>query len=211
VSYGSTPPRDWTLVLRRAVCVWLPIATGVSGLALIVYVAVQQDLRLTADDAQIALAQSTAARLDNGTLPADAIPADPVDVTDSLEPFVMVFDTGGQLIASSATLNANPVDYPAGVFDTVRVRGQDRVTWQPISGIRDATVAIPWRGGFVVAGRSLRLTEGHIDQIGLVVAAGWVFTLVLVGVVSLLVVVYVECNRGRLSSTARGWPDRSSI
>jgi hypothetical protein len=176
-------------VLRRAVSVWLPIAAGVSGLALIVYVAIQQDLRLTADDAPIALAHSTAARLDDGVLPADALPAERVDLTDSLEPFVLVFDTDGHLVASSATLNSNRVDYPGGVFDTVRMRGEDRVTWQPISGVRDATVAIAWRNGFVVAGRSLRLTEGHIDQIGRMVAAAWVFTLFVVAAASLLVAV----------------------
>jgi hypothetical protein len=59
-----------------------------------------------------------------------------------------------------------------GVFDTVRARGKDRATWQPENGVRSATVAVRWHGGFVVAGRSLRLTEQHVEQTRLVVGAG---------------------------------------
>ena len=29
-----------------------------------------------------------------------------------------------------------------GVFDTVRARGEDRVTWQPENGVRNATVVV---------------------------------------------------------------------
>jgi hypothetical protein len=139
--------------------VWLPVAIAVTGLAGIAYLAVQQDLRLSADDAQVALARSTATRLDTGVAPLKTLPADSVDLTNSLEPFVMVFDSTGRLLASSATLNGQPVDYPADVFDSVRARTEDRVTWQPEPGIRSATVAVPWRNGFVVAGRSSQV--GH--------------------------------------------------
>jgi hypothetical protein len=54
---------------------WLPIAAATTGLALIVYGAVQQNLRLTADDPQVALARRTAAQLDAGTPPSAAVPA----------------------------------------------------------------------------------------------------------------------------------------
>jgi hypothetical protein len=150
------------------------------------YGAMQQNLRLTADDQQVALALRTAARLDAGRSPTEAMPADQVDLAATLDPFVLVFDDTGQLVASSATLHGQAVKYPTGVFETVRARGQNRVTWQPEPGVRGATVAVPWRGGFVVAGRSLRLTEQHIDQVGGLVAAGWLATLVLVGVAALL-------------------------
>jgi hypothetical protein len=60
------------------------------------------------------------------------------------------------------------------------------VTWQPEPGVREATVAVGWRRGFVVAGRSLQLTEQHIDQVGLIVGMGWLATLVLVAGAALL-------------------------
>ena len=178
----------WAVVLMRAIAIWLPIAAAVTGLAAIVYGAAQQTLRLTADDPQVALAQRTAARLEAGIAPAGALPAEQVDLAGSLEPFVLIFDATGHLLATSATLHSQVPDYPMGVFDTVRARGEDRVTWQPERGVRNATVALAWRGGFVVAGRSLRLTEQHIDQIGLVVGAGWLATMALVAVAALLAV-----------------------
>ena len=44
----------------------------------------------------------------------------------------------------------------------------------------------PSKGGFVIAGRSLRLTEQHVDQIGWVVGAGWLATLTLVAAAAVL-------------------------
>ena len=175
----------WATVVWRALAIWLPIAAAATGLAGIVYVTAQQSLRLSSDDPQIALARRTAARLDGGATPASVVP-EQVDLATSLDPFVLVLDADGRLLASSVLLRGQMPDYPAGVFDTVRRRGEDRVTWQPESGIRAATVAVPWHGGFVVAGRSLELTEQHIDQLGLLVGAGWLATLGLVAVAAVL-------------------------
>jgi len=196
VTHASNSPA-WAAVLTGAVAIWLPIAAATSGLAIIVYGAGQQNLRLTADDPQVALAQRTAVRLDSGMAPVAAVPAEPVDLARSLDPFVLVFDANGHLLASSATLNNQVPDYPTGVFDTVRARGEDRVTWQPRTGVRSATVAVAWEGGFVVAGRSLRLTEQHIGQIGLVIGAGWLATLTLVAVAAVL---------ATLVNPTRQWP-----
>jgi hypothetical protein len=194
VSRSSNSPA-WAAVLTRAVAIWLPIAAATTGLTVIVYGAVQQNLRLTTDDPQVALAQRTAARLDAGTPPAAAVPAEQVDLARSLDPFVLVFDTSGHVLASSATLHSQVPDYPMGVFDTVRARGEDRVTWQPENGVRNATVAVAWQGGFVIAGRSLRLTEQHIDQIGLVVGAGWLGTLTLVAAAAVLASLMMNAPR----------------
>ena len=178
----------WAAVLLRAIAIWLPTAAASTGLAGIVYGAMQQDLRQTADDSQVALVRRTAARLDAGIPPAAAVPADQIDMANSLDPFALVFDANGQLLASSATLHNQAPSFPVGVFDTVRMRGEDRVTWQPEAGVRNATVAVAWRGGFVVAGRSLRLTEQHINKMGLLVGAGWLATLLLVAAAALVAV-----------------------
>ena len=178
--------RGWTAVLARAIAIWLPIAAAVTGLAGMVYGVGQQNMRSSADDVPLALAWRTAAHLDGGTSPDAVLPADQVDLANSLEPFVLVFDTNGRLLASSATLHGNIPPYPPGVFDTVRARGQNHVTWQPEPGVRNATVAVPWQGGFVVAGRSLELSEQHIDQVALIVGLGWFATQLLVGGAALL-------------------------
>jgi len=62
------------------------------------------------------------------------------------------------------------------VFDYVRQHGEDRITWQPEPGVRSATVVTSYGGahpGFVLAGRSLRLVEERVDQLGLMVGLGW--------------------------------------
>jgi hypothetical protein len=187
VKHASNAP-FWATVVWRALVIWLPIAAATTGLAGIVYVTAQQTLRLGSDDLQVALARRTAARLDGGTAPASVL-SEQVDLATSLDPFVLVFDADGRLLASSVLLHGQLPNYPAGVFETVRRRGEDRVTWQPEPGVRDGTVAVPWHGGFVVAGRSLELTEQHIDQLGLLVGAGWLATLGLVAVAALLTAV----------------------
>jgi hypothetical protein len=177
----------WAAVFWRALAIWLPIAAATTGLAGIVYLTAQQSMRLGFDDPQIALARRTADRLNSGAAPASLVP-EQAELATSLDPFVLVLDADGRLLASSVVLHGQMPNYPAGVFDTARRRGEDRVTWQPESGVREATVAVPWHGGFVVTGRSLELTERHVDQLAVLVGAGWLATLGLVAVAALLAV-----------------------
>jgi hypothetical protein len=171
-------------VVTRAVAIWLPIAVAITGVSATVYGVAQQSLRLMADEQPTALALRTAARLNSGMSPSEAQSTAQVDMATSLDPFVLVFDADRQLVSATATVHGRPPDYPTGVFDTVRTRGQDRVTWQPEPGVRAATVAVAWNGGFVVGGSSLTLTEETIDRIGPLVIVGWSATLVLVAAVA---------------------------
>jgi hypothetical protein len=66
---------------------------------------------------------------------------------------------------------------PPGILANARATGRDAVTWQPRAGVRIATVTVPWSGGSVLAGRSLRLVEEHASALELIVAAGWLATL----------------------------------
>lgn len=188
----------WPIILVRAIAVWVPIAAATTGLAGLVYAAMQQNLRLDADDAAAALALRTAQRLDDGVPATAVLPTEPVELSNTLDPFVMVFDPTGQVLASSATLHSHIPAYPTGVFDVVRKRGEDRVTWQPEDGVREATVSRAWPGGYVVAGHSLQLTEQHIAQIGLIVVVGWLATLVLVAVAALATALLTSLNDGLL-------------
>src|SRR5713226_8813593 len=164
-------------ILARAVTLWVPIAVAVTGLTAVVYGAVQQDLRQGANDPQIQMAEDTAARLNAGATPDAVVPSESIDLAYSLRPYVMVFDGPGRLVASSAQLNGQAPPFPPSVFEQVRNGSQDRITWQPAPGVRGAVVAQPWRGGFVVVGRSLRLVEERIDQLQLLIGFGWLVTL----------------------------------
>lgn len=55
---------------------------------------------------------------------------------------------------------------PAGVLGSASSAGArgDRITWQPAAGVRIAAVAVPYSGGFVLAGHSLAEVEQQIDK-----------------------------------------------
>jgi hypothetical protein len=166
---------------------WIPIAVAVTGLAALVYAAVQQDLRQGANDPQVQLAQDAAARLDAGATPTAVVPSETVELATSLAPYLVVFDSTGGQLASSAVLHGAAPPFPTSVFDAVRRRGEDAITWQPEPGVRSAVVIRPWRGGFVLAGRSLRLVEERENRTLLISAGIWLLTLGGSAVASLLV------------------------
>lgn len=154
------------------------IVTGLSGL---LYAAVQQDLRQSANDPQIQMAEDTAAKLADGQQVQIVVPAEKVDIANSLAPYIIVFDAAGKPIASSVQLDGQTPTIPSGVFDYVRQNGEDRITWQPQSGIRSAIVVTQFKGpnpGFVLAGRSLREVEIREDDIMHLIFLGWLAILI---------------------------------
>ena len=172
------PGRVWLGVRRRiAILVFLPMAIVATALAGMVYVVAQQDGRWLANEPQVQLAEDAAGRLDAGGRPQDQVDPVPVDIAQSLAPFVVVYGSADNVLASGGMLDGQPPAVPAGVLATARATGRNAVTWQPRSGVRVATVSVPWTGGTVLAGRSLRLVEEHASQLALLVIAGWLATL----------------------------------
>jgi hypothetical protein len=163
---------------------WLPLAITTAGLCALVYLTVQQSLRMDANDPQIQMAEDAASTLNAGASVETVVPSIKVEIADSLAPFVIVFDESGKVLASSATLHGVVPVYPTGVMDYVRKNGQDRVTWQPEVGIRMATVVVPYNNGFVLAGRSLTEIEKRASQVeslsGLAMLGIWAATLIII-------------------------------
>jgi hypothetical protein len=162
-------------ILRR----WFPLAVAVTGVCGLVYLAVQQELRQTANDPQIQIAEDGAAALEKGASPESVLPSEAVDVQSSLSPFVMVFNDRGETLASSALLHERTPQLPPGVLDYVRAHGADRVTWQPEEGVRIAAVILRYQGaspGVILAGRSLREVEMREDQVLWEAVAAWIVT-----------------------------------
>ncbi len=167
---------------RRALAFALPalaVLTIACGLG---YTLVQHDLRSGANDPQIQLAEDAVAALESGASPGSVIPAGSVDLATSLAPWVAVDDAAGTSIAASGALDGAPPAPPPGVLAYAREHGQDRVTWEPRTGVRIALVAIPWTGGTVLAGRSLRLVEEREDATLMLAGLAW-----LVGLVGVIV------------------------
>lgn len=165
-------------LLLRSLRVWLPIAVAVTLLSVLIYTLVQQDLRQTANDPQIQMAEDTAARLAAGTAVDSLIPSVRVNIAASLASFLIVYDRNGKVIASSATLDGTTPSLPSGVLSSARTSGEDRITWEPRSGVRIAAVVVPVRsGGSVLAGRSLREVELRESDLLGATALAWVFSL----------------------------------
>ncbi|HTI58476.1 hypothetical protein [Mucilaginibacter sp.] len=167
---------------------WFAYAAAISLVCVIIYITVQQGYRQSANDPQFALAEDAANAISKGIDPKTVIGSTPViELSQTLSPFLAIYGTDGGLAASNATLDGRALKVPRGLLDNARFNGMTAVTWQPRSGIRQATVSLHAKGYIVVAGRSLRITEERISMLGRQVAFGW-----LLSMVGMAVVLYVQ-------------------
>jgi len=147
---------------RRAIAVFLPAGAALFLSIGSAYTFVQQDMRLGANDQPQQLAEDGVIALDGGASPSDVAAGPTVDVASSLLPFVAIYNTGGTLIATNGSIAGAAPLPPIGVLVAAQESGRDAVTWEPRPGVRIAAVVLPWRGGTVLAGRSLRYIEVRI-------------------------------------------------
>jgi len=170
--------------MKKIFLAWLPFAVTITLLCGLVYAAVQQDYRQSANDPQVQVAEDSAQALARGATPQDIMPPYQTDIATSLSAYIALFNSDGQTIISSALLNNKPPTLPGGIFDYVRKYGETRVTWQPQKGIRSAIVVDSVKNasgtvmGFVMVGRSLREVEIREDNLMKMVGLGWLATLV---------------------------------
>ena len=144
--------------------VWLPIAIVVAAFSSLAYVTVQQSQRQAANDPQIQMAEDTAAALQKGASMSSVIPKETVDIAASLAPFIVVYDNDGNPVASSGLLDGQMPGYPNGALVSAKGGRENRVTWQPNTNVRIASVVVPYNNGYVVAGRNLREVEKRESQ-----------------------------------------------
>lgn len=163
---------NWLKPLSSAVIISLLCATA--------YLGGQQVLRQSANDPQVQLSEDAARSLAFSTPAINGV----VDIAASLAPYTILYSPDGQPIAGNGYLDGMLPKIPAGVFNAAAKQGQNRLTWQPRAGIRQAIVvtAAPNSKGFAVAGRSLRETEQRIDRLGDLAAIGWLLSLVVLGI-----------------------------
>jgi hypothetical protein len=159
-------------VFSETLKIWVPLAIVIVVLSGLVYVAVQQNYRLSANDPQIQIAEDIASAISKGTTPPDAIvSANPTaEMSPSLATFVTIFSATGTPIGSSVAENGKLPTLPSSIFDYVKKHGQDKFTWQPESGTRIAAVVNSFSGpqpGYILAGRSLREVEARERQLTL--------------------------------------------
>jgi hypothetical protein len=159
---------------------WLPLAIVTTLLCGLVYMAVQQSLRMGANDPQIQMAEDAAVALAAGGKPESVLPAARVDISTSLAPFLVVYNSAGEPLASSGLLHGTVPLLPHGVFAYTHQKGEDRVSWQPEPGIRMAAVLVAYEGsqpGFILSARSLREVETRESQTEQITGIAWLVTL----------------------------------
>ncbi len=162
----------------RRVLPWLAGAAVVTALFGSLYIAVQQVERLGADDAPQRLASQVASELRGGS--RSVFSPRTVDLSSGLAAFVIVYDSGDRPVSGNGELDGQLASVPRGVLDdTRRDRSVHHVTWQPEPGLRFATVEIAVGDRVVLAGQSLSPAEARIDSLGLLIAVGWIGTMVL--------------------------------
>jgi hypothetical protein len=155
---------------------WLFVAAAVTAGSLIAYAMAVQIERQGANDPQIQLTEDGAAALENGRPIAQVVPADTIDVAQSLAPFVIVLDDAAKPLASSGLLDGQVPIPPSGVIAFVRNNGEERVTWAPRPGLRLAAVArrvAGQRPGFIIVARSLREVQWRVARLTRIIAVGW--------------------------------------
>lgn len=153
----------------------LPVLVAFTVSVGLIYTINQQSLRQNANDPQIQLSQDAASHLSTGVNP-EALIGSKVDPSQSLSPFLIIYNRDGQVLSSEVTLQGSTPALPSGVFDYTKQNGSDRFTWQPQDGVRIAAVVVPYQGenkGFVLAGRSLKEVEKRENQLLLLSTLGW--------------------------------------
>jgi hypothetical protein len=169
---------------------WLPLAATVTLLCGIIYITVQQSYRSNANDPQNQMAEDAVAALRTGADPGTLVSSGTTEISQSLKPYLIVYDDKGNPLASDGLLNGKIPSLPNGVLDFTRSHGGNAVTWQPRSGVRSALVILPFQGpikGFVVAGRSLRLVEERESMLVSHIGIGWMVSLGLLLILAFLI------------------------
>jgi hypothetical protein len=180
----------------KAFIFWLPFAAVITFACGLSYLLVQQDIRTNANDPQTQIAEDISGALASGATPQDIVPpGEAMDISTSLDPYVIIFSASGTVLGSSATLNGQTPLMPSDVFASVRQHGEDKFTWQPAPGVRSAVVvdAVPAPGsGFVLAGRSIRVIETREDNILRLAELSWLAGIVVMFIIIWAMVVLYE-------------------
>jgi hypothetical protein len=180
----------------KAFVPWLAATVIVGVLFGTIYSVAQQIERQGANDGPERLASQVAGQL-TGSAIDQVAPENRVDLSRSLAVFYVVYDSSGAPVTGTGFLNGSLATVPAGVLRAARVNNGNRVTWQPSSGLRFATVEVAAGNQIVLAGQSLAPSEARTAQLGLIIGLGWA------GSVLLLVVFFVLgwVTRGRTAGT----------
>jgi len=164
--------------LKTIFKVWLPFAVVITAFSMLVYATVQQVYRQDANDPQIQMANDAADALNSGSSVESVVPQEKVFFAKSLAPFYVIYNLDGKPVAGSGILDGNLPEIPKGVLDNAKQIGENRRTWQPNDNVRIAAVIVPYKDGFVLAGRNLREVEAREAQVSGFAGTTWILAMI---------------------------------
>ncbi|MGI8950905.1 MAG: hypothetical protein ACR2FN_04890 [Chitinophagaceae bacterium] len=153
------------------------IITVIMGL---IYISVQQNYRTSVNDPQIQIARDISNRLQQNRSIQNLLPADSIDLSQSLGLFIELFNAQGEPIQSTGLLNEKMPQPPAGVLAYTKTHGEDWITWQPQTDVRIATIVKSVNSktvAYVLAGRSLNEVEVRENNLMWIVFICWIVCL----------------------------------
>jgi hypothetical protein len=159
---------------------FLPLAVLITCISVLIYGASQQIIRQSAYDMPLMSVETAEARIGLGQQLSTILPNISVDLSKPYGFFFSAYTEQKQLAIAPTTVHGTPVVPPPGVFAYARAHSINKLTWQPVDGVRVATVIIyePQTKTYLVAGRDLRDYESRIERLGLMIAVGWVVTMI---------------------------------
>ncbi len=153
--------------------------------AALIYASVQQTYRSSANDPQLQIANDITNNLKKDRSIESLLPKDTIEISESLSPFVTLYNSNGSPIYSSGLLYGKMPEIPQGVFDFAKKNAENVLTWQPASGVRMAMVVELVHSkniAFVAAGRSLQEVEKRESKLVKMVFIGWLLCLGVIGI-----------------------------
>lgn len=165
------------IMKKSLLLIHLTAAIVISAIILLVYAAVQQAHRSSANDPQIQIARDVSNALSEGKSINRLLPADTINIEKSLAVFAELFDNNGKPLQSTGLLNGKFPEPPSGVFKYANEYGEDVITWQPQTDVRMAMVfekANNANVSYVAVGRSLKETEVRENNLLNMVRIAWI-------------------------------------
>ena len=176
--------------ISKSVILFFTFEIAITVICLLIYLSGQQSYRNSANEQQIQIAEKIKSELNNGKSVSVVIPEEKHEISQmTLSPFIILYNENKEPIASDALLNGLPPHIPAGVLESSRNKEMHFITWQPEPVKRFALVIIHSEGnfnGYIVCGRSLKIAEEHIQNLILIIFAGWLIASIATGVMTFL-------------------------
>lgn len=157
---------------------FLPLAIIITGLSCVIYGAVQQAIRLGANDVLVQTSIDVQ-QLSQQSNWEQLLGSRTIDISKNLDTYIIAYSTDGKPTVGNARLDGVIPEMPDGLLDyTSKHGGQHYVTWQPRPNARQAIFLqeLPDKT-FLVTGRSLREVEKLESSIAYRVLVGWIVTM----------------------------------